>query len=362
MNQIAFDQYGPEMILTVTNPSIDMKGFLVIDNTTLGPGKGGIRMTADVTAEEVFRLARTMTWKNAIAGIPFGGAKAGIVWSGGSDDEKRQHVQAFARALAPLMPARYIAGPDVNSGEQEMAWFVEAVNDRQVATGKPTALGGLPHELGSTGFGVAEATLIALDHLGLDPRQATVAIEGFGNVGQFAAQFLSGKGVKVVAIADSKCTAYSKDGLDLAAIQAVKHQGKSVGQAVDVESLDRSAIFSLPVDVLILATVTDVITDANKNDLKARLIVEGANIPMTEAIERELHEKGVLIIPDFLANAGGVISSYAEHVAMQPEAMFALVEEKIHTAMKKVLDQSKTDSRPLREIGLELAREMVQSQ
>ena len=130
------DNFGPEYVIFVYDPALEMEGFLVVDNTALGPGKGGIRMTPDVSAEEVFRLARTMTWKNALAGIPFGGAKAGIIWRGGSDELKKQFVQSFARALKPFLVKKYIAGPDVGTGEREMQWFVEAVNNWRAATGK----------------------------------------------------------------------------------------------------------------------------------------------------------------------------------------------------------------------------------
>src|SRR3990167_4044860 len=172
-------KFGPEIVVKVYDPKIGMRGFLVIDNTMLGPGKGGIRMTPDVSEEEVFRLARTMTWKNAIADIPFGGAKAGIIWRGGSDSLKKQFIQSFARALKPLLLSKYIAGPDVNTGEREMQWFVEEAGSHKAATGKPAKLGGLPHELGSTGFGVFQAIRVAARFLDLDLRRARVAVEGF---------------------------------------------------------------------------------------------------------------------------------------------------------------------------------------
>lgn len=147
--EIPRDEFGPEYVIHAYDPVIGMRGFLVIDNTARGPGKGGIRMTAQVTAEEVFRLARIMTWKNAIADIPFGGAKAGIVWQGtvpgehrtkSKENLKKKYIQSFARALRPFIPKKYIAGPDVNTGEQEMQWFVEATGNWRSATGKPAKL------------------------------------------------------------------------------------------------------------------------------------------------------------------------------------------------------------------------------
>lgn len=219
------DQFGPELILEVWDPKLKMEGFLVIDNTTLGPGKGGIRMTANVSVEEVFRLARTMTFKNALSDLPFGGAKAGIIWpaspklkrgeKGGSKQLKKDYIQSFAKAITLLTPRKYIAGPDVNTGEEEMEWFVKATGNWRSATGKPgdycmKVFGkkgercGIPHEFGSTGFGVAQATEVAAALAGLPLKKATVAIHGFGNVGTFTYQYLTDMGAKVIALAELK--------------------------------------------------------------------------------------------------------------------------------------------------------------
>ena len=218
------DEFGPEYIINVYDPQIGMEGFLVIDNTTLGPGKGGIRMTPNVTAEEVFRLARAMTWKNAVAGIPFGGGKAGIIWSGGPDDLKKRFVQSFAKATNVFTPKKYIAGPDVNTGAKEMQWFVEATKKWNSATGKPENLCvkvlkgwekcGIPHEAGSTGFGVAHAAKTAVEVLGRDIKGMTVAIHGFGNVGTFTYKFLTEMGAKIIAIADHSGAIFCEDGFD----------------------------------------------------------------------------------------------------------------------------------------------------
>jgi glutamate dehydrogenase (NAD(P)+) len=194
--EIPKDKFGPEYIVKVYDPKIGRERFLVIDNTVLGPGKGGIRMTPEVTIEEVFRLARTMTWKNALAELPFGGAKAGIIWRGGHNNLKKQYIQSFARAIKLFTPRKYIAGPDINTGEKEMQWFVEATGNWRSATGKPANLCmkvfgkpgekcGIPHEFGSTGFGVAQVTAISCETAGIPLKNALVAIHGFGNVGSF---------------------------------------------------------------------------------------------------------------------------------------------------------------------------------
>jgi len=355
------DDFGPEYIINVYNPQLGMHGFLVIDNTNLGPGKGGVRMTSNINVEEVFRLARAMTWKNALADIPFGGAKSGIIWPGGDENLKKQFIQSFAKAIKFLTPKKYIAGPDVNTGEKEMQWFVEATGNLRSATGKPKKLNGLPHELGSTGFGVTQATLIATKLLGIDIKKATVAIDGFGNVGYFTFKFLKKLGANIVAIADSKGTGFSKQGFDEKELLKLKAQGKSVSDYSKAKKLSRDDIFSLKVDILIPASVTDVINEKNKNKIKAKIIIEGANIPMQEKIEEELFNRGIIIVPDFVANAGGVISSYAEYRGFDSQKMFKLVEEKIKNTTKIVLEKSLKLKENPRKIALEIAKSKVKS-
>jgi glutamate dehydrogenase (NAD(P)+) len=370
---IIHDTFGPEYVLEVYDPKLGMTGFLVIDNTALGPGKGGIRMTADVTKEEVFRLARTMTWKNSLAGIPFGGAKAGIVTPKNiTPERKKQFVQSFARALKPLTPARYIGGPDVNSGEKEMQWFADETGTWRSVTGKPSdfcalrpdgkgCMCGLPHELGSTGFGVAQAAKVAAGFAGVRLQGATVAIEGFGNVGTLTFKFLKEMGATIVAVSDSRGAAYRSAGLDEKTLHDLKAKGKSVADHPGAEKMERDALFGLAVDILIPAAVTDVINDGNKDKIKARIIVEGSNIAMREDIEDELWKKGITIVPDFVANAGGVISSYAEYEGMNPDQMFALVEEKIVGATRSVLEESRKKKMNPRLVAMAMAQKRVQT-
>lgn len=360
------DEFGPEYTLRVYDSRIGMEGFLLVDNTALGPGKGGIRMAPSVNVEEVFRLARTMTWKNALAGIPFGGAKAGIVWKNGTDELKKQFVQSFARALKPFLPKRYIAGPDVNTGEREMQWFVEAVGDWRAATGKPAAYCmkmfgkegekcGIPHEFGSTGFGVAKAASVAAKMAGIDLAGATVAIHGFGNVGTFALKYLSEMGAKVVAIAKSSGALWRENGFEQETLERMIKEGKSLDAYPGAERMSEEEFWSSRVDILIPASVTDVIHNGNKHLLQARVIVEGGNIPMTETIEAELFEQGILIVPDMVANAGGVISSYAEYRGYNPDRMFEIVEEKIVKATTSILRESIKTHRNPRAVAMEKA-------
>ena len=352
-------EIGPEYVVRVFDSAIGMEGFLVIDNTARGLGKGGIRMTPTVTEEEVERLARTMTWKNALADIPFGGAKGGIVWNGGTPEVKKQFVQSFARAIRSFVPERYIAGPDVSSGEEEMQWIAEAIGDNRAATGKPIALKGLPHELGSTGIGVAESAKVASEFLGIPIDRATVAIEGFGNVGTFACKRLEELGAKIIAVADSKATAVLESGLSFETLMKTKRETGSVGKYPGASEQDHDAVFSVGADIVIPASVTDVIHGGNVGTVRAKIIVEGANIPMREEIEETLRKRGILIVPDFVANAGGVISSYAEYAGKSAEEMFVLVKEKIIAATKTVLEESKKNNSAPREAAMEIARGRV---
>lgn len=370
-DRMSGDEWGPEYVVQVHDATIGLQGILVIDNTARGPGKGGIRMTPDVTEEEVFRLARTMTWKNALADIPFGGAKAGIRYTPGSGLDKKKLLQGFARAIKVFSPRKYIAGPDVNTGEREMEWFVEATGNWRSATGKPANLCmavfgrpgekcGIPHEFGSTGFGVAHATRVAAEVAGVDLRQATVAIEGFGNVGSFAFHYLRKLGATIVAVADRSGTIYATEGLQEQPLMARKARGQSVTGYPGGRKLSHDAIFGLPVDILIPAAVTDVINDRNKRSIKARIIVEGANIPMRESIELALHRRGVVVVPDFVANAGGVISSYAEYRGYNPKRMFDTVQSRVTKMTRLVLMESRRRKKNPRVVALEIARSRVQ--
>jgi len=365
------DKFGPKYIVKVYDPEINMEGFLVIDNTILGPGKGGIRMSADVTEEEVSRLARIMTWKNALAEIPFGGAKAGIIWKGGTDQLKKQYVQSFARAIKLFTPKQYIAGPDVNTGEKEMQWFVEATGNWRSVTGKPANICmkffgkpgekcGIPHEFGSTGFGVAQAVAETAKALNIDIRGARVSIHGFGNVGTFTYMYLQNMGAIIVVIADKSGAIFNDNGLNDAEIQKIIKNKLLLSECKQCRHISDKEFWKIPVDFLVPASVTDVINDSNKNDIRAKAIIEAGNIPMKENIEKELFQKGIFILPDFVANAGGVISSYAEYRGYNPKRMLELVETKIRKSVRLVLKQSIKVKKNPRDIALELAIKKVE--
>ena len=358
---VEFDEFGPEKIVSVYNAKIGMRGFVVIDNTALGPGKGGIRMTPTVTVEEVSRLARTMTWKCALADMPFGGAKSGIIADSKkiSGEKKESIVKTFSEALRIVCPELYIAAPDMYMAEKEMEWFADANGDGKACTGKPKWMGGLPHELGSTGFGVYHSTRVAAEYLNIDLNEATVAIEGFGNVGWFAAKFLSEAGSKLVAVSDSRGVVHNENGIDFVPLSKIKKETGSVINYTPASQNCCDNILDVNADILVTAARPSLIKVGDVDRLKFKLIVEGSNIPMTSDVEELCHMKDILVIPDFVANAGGVISSYVEYTGGNERSMFEMVEKNICKNTKTVLDNAKDKGCLPRLCALEIAKERV---
>lgn len=357
-NDVTSDEFGPERIVNIYDPKTGMEGVLCVDNTARGPGKGGIRLVPDISVQEVYRLARAMTWKNALADIPFGGAKAGIKGDPKKID-KIAWMRAFARGLKQLVPEVYIAGPDMNTTEKEMAAFADEVGFMGGATGKPLEVNGLPHELGSTGFGVTHSALVAMEFANVERKGATVAIEGFGNVGVFTARFMTEKGAKIVAVSDSKGAIYDAKGLDIPKLEKIKLETGSVTNYPGAKKISAGDLFALQVDVLVPGARPDVITAKNKDLVKAKVIVQGGNLPISAAIEAELEKKGIVNVPDFVANAGGVISSYVETIGGSPEQMFQIVERKLVANTRLVLKTAKEKKIPSRQAALGIAQERV---
>ena len=363
------DEWGPEKILQVYDPKTGMKGVLVIDNTTLGPGKGGIRMMPTVTTEEIFLLARTMTWKCALAKIPFGGAKSGIIADPKqmTEEKKMDLIRAFSKALKQVCPSLYVAAPDINTGEKEMATFAEANGSMKSTTGKPAHMCvkpgvkcGIPHEYGSTALGVVQAAFTAANYVNdLDIDHATVAIEGFGNVGSFVAEYLSQIDVKVVAVSDSQGCIYNPEGLNYEKLLDVKTKTGSVINYRPGKVLENKELFELAVDILVPAALPYVITEKNVERVKAKLVVEAANLPVRPEIEKVLDDRGALVVPDILANAGGVISSYAEYRGYNPKRMLELVQRKIRQNTIKVIETALSKDVALRDAAMNIAKERI---
>ncbi len=355
-----FDDFGPERIVEVYHPKLGLHGVLVVDNTALGPGKGGIRFTPSVSKEEVFRLARTMTWKNSMAGLPFGGAKCGIIGDPKklTPKQKDEWVAAFSRLIKGVCPQIYCAGPDINMAEHDMEVFAKANGDMKSCTGKPKKLGGLPHELGSTGFGVFHAIKVALKHMGKDIKKVKYAVEGYGNVGEFVCKFMSEAGAKLVAISDSRGTLVVPKGIDVKKLYEVK-KSKGTVTAYGGKVLPNKDICFQDVDVFVTAAIPDLFGVSDVPKIKAKLIVQGSNIATSVEAEVALAKKGVLVIPDFVANAGGVISSYIEYIGGTEKQMFKTVQEKITKNTQLVLERSKKDKVIPRIAAEKIAKERV---
>jgi glutamate dehydrogenase (NAD(P)+) len=298
-------------------------GYRVQYNITLGPAKGGIRYHPDVSLDEVTALAAWMTWKCAVAHIPFGGGKGGIVCDP-TRMSKRELEALTRRYIAEIIdaigPEKDVPAPDVNTNDQVMAWIMDTYSmhvghtSTAVVTGKPVEMGGSLGRREATGRGVMIVTREAAKHLGLDIKGATVAVQGFGNVGSVSAELLAGIGAKIVAITDWKGGVYNPKGLNLEKLLTHVRERKTVDDFPDAEPLTNEQLWGLDVDVLIPAALENQITMENAPDIRAKIVTEGANGPTTPEAHRHLHQRGVFVIPDILANSGGVTVSYFEWV------------------------------------------------
>lgn len=348
------DEIGPEKILYVYDPKTKLKGILVVDNTVRGPAIGGTRMAPDITTEEIFRLARAMTFKNAAADIPHGGGKSGIMADPNAKN-KYELIRSFAKGIEPI--ADYIPGPDMGTDECCMGIVREEIGR---AIGLPRELGGIPlDEIGSTGYGVAVSTEVACECALLDLSKASVAVEGFGAVGKAAVKFLTEKGARVVAVSDSKGAIYQPGGLNYEKLLEVKKATGAVKNYEGGRIIKKEEMFRLPVDILIPGARPDVITKDNARDIKAALVVEAANIPATREAEKILHDRGILVVPDFIANAGGVITAAVEYRGGTESEVFDVIKEKVVKNTRQVLEMVKDQKVRPRIAAEHLAKERV---
>ncbi|MCP5366406.1 MAG: Glu/Leu/Phe/Val dehydrogenase [Hyphomicrobiales bacterium] len=350
------DDLGPEKIIHLYDPATGLKAIVVVDNVAAGPAIGGTRMAADVTLEECVRLARAMTLKNAAAGLRHGGAKSVIVGDPRMPAaDKERTIRAFAKAIADLRD--YIPGPDMGTDETCMAW-VHDVTGRSV--GLPPELGGIPLDrIGATGFGLAQAIDAARGFCGLELDGARVVVQGYGSVGRHAARFLAARGARLVAVSDSRGALANPDGIDLDALDAAKAAGKGVADCAAGTPLAADDLVAVDCEVWIPAARPDVIHGDNVDRLRARLVAEGANIPATAGAERRLHERGILVLPDFIANAGGVICAAVEYAGGTRADAFAVIEEKIRGNTRAVLEDAAARAVPPRQAADDLAAARV---
>lgn len=300
------------------------EGHRVVHSSILGPSKGGVRFDPHVNIDEVKALAAWMTWKCAVVDIPYGGAKGGVCCNPRemSAGEVERLVRAYTAAMVDIFgPDRDIPAPDMGTGPREMAWMMDQYSRAQgmtvnaVVTGKPLVLGGSLGRVAATGRGVMVSALAAMEKLKMVPTKASCAVQGFGNVGANAALLLSERGVKIKAISDISGAYWNEDGIDI--LDAIKYKelnDHTLDGYSNAESIDNDALLETDVDVLVPAAMEDAITMENAHRIKAKLIVEGANGPTAADADSTIHDKGIVVVPDILANAGGVTVSYFEWV------------------------------------------------
>jgi glutamate dehydrogenase/leucine dehydrogenase len=300
------------------------EGYRVIHSTILGPSKGGIRFDPGVNLDEVKALAAWMTWKCAVVDIPYGGAKGGVTCNPRqmSAGEIERLMRAYTQAMASVFgPDQDIPAPDMGTGPREMAWLmdqysrIQGMTTHAVVTGKPLVMGGSLGRTEATGRGVMVSALTAMEKLKINPYKATCAVQGFGNVGSWAARLLHERGLVVNAVSDLAGAYYNATGIDID--KAIKYRDLNKGSLegfTGAEKISNNDLLTLPVDLLVPAATEDVITSENAPDIKARLIVEGANGPTSSRADNIINEKGITVVPDILANAGGVTVSYFEWV------------------------------------------------
>jgi len=375
---IPYDSFGPEKVIIVKEPSVNLTGFLVIDNTAPGPGKGGLRMAPDVTADEVFRLARIMTWKCAIAGVreglPFGGAKAGIKADPKkiSPERKKLLIKAFAEAIRPFCPQHYISAPDMGTDSSDMDTFVKAIGDRNAATGKTKDLGGIEERRGATARGLLYTISYVLDYYGIDPNECTVALMGFGKVGKPTARMLYERGFKVIAVTDSQGGVYDKDGLDVYDLIKVKEGYGTVASYLNqlkdahpnAKPITNEAMLRLKKEsknekrIFIPAAAGGVYDEKTAKEIVADFIFEAANDPAKNPETYSVfHKRGIININDFVANKGGVVVSYAElNRLLQPETLLI---ESVERVLDRILPVAEDRNVPPRTVALELANHHV---
>jgi len=338
--------------------------YLVYHSAARGPPcKGGIRMSSDVTVEEVAQLAELMTYKNALMDLPFGGAKSGIVADSNLPSEAKQVImEGYAHELrGELLSGNYVPAPDMGTGPREMAVIFGETHVRESVTGKPIGIGGLPGRKEATGYGVAAVSARAVEEfLKKDISDVTVAVQGFGNVGSWTCEFLSGMGAKIVAISDVRGGTFQKDGIELKELQGYFQKNGTV-DGFGGNRTTNQKLLELDVDLLVPAAVGEVVTRENAANVKADLIVEGANAPVTKEADEILRKNGTIIIPDILANAGGVVASYDEWrkgksgSKTKREETFVTIKSALLEAFEETLDFSAKKNVVFRKAALALA-------
>ena len=351
--------------VTMDNGKVSVfEGYRVVHSTILGPSKGGIRYDMNVHLDEVKALAAWMTWKCAVVDLPYGGAKGGIICdpTSMSVGELERLTRAYTLSMKDIFgPDRDIPAPDMGTGPREMAWLLDEFSKTvgattpAVVTGKPLVMGGSLGRTEATGRGVMVSALAALAKLGMDPKATTAVVQGFGNVGSWAAKLLAEKGVRIKGVSDISGAYWNEAGINIDDAIAYKnvHNGRLEG-FTGATPMNPDELLTSDVDMLVPAAVEDVITEHNAPFLKAKLIVEGANGPTSASADPIINEKGIMVVPDILANSGGVTVSYFEWVQNRQGFKWSLdmVTERadriMNDAFEKVYETSKKYDIPMR--------------
>ncbi len=346
---------GPrEIIETQLNPLISnnklirVTAFIVRHNYALGPAKGGIRMTPDVTIDDVSGLAMEMTWKTALIDVPFGGGKSGIRFAPKSitTEDKEIIIRAFTRAMhRHIGPEIYVPAPDMGTTQSDMGHIRDCISYSEgtaitrgcFVTGKPVIVGGIVGRTEATGRGVVHTIMTACEKLNLDINDLTVAVQGFGNVGSVAALEIAQSGAKVIAISELAGSLYNSQGIDVPALAEHVEKTGSVLDFPHAEKIEHDALFELDCDILIPAATQSQITVKNAPKIKAKIIAEGANAPTTPAADEIINQKNIFVIPDILCNAGGVFVSYLEYTQETQREQWTL--EEVNQRLSKRMTQ-----------------------
>lgn len=357
-NPVISDDLGPLKIIHIHQPTVNLRATLVIDNVARGPSVGGMRMALDVSTEECVRLARAMTLKNAAADLPHGGGKMVIYADPNMPAEQKEPL---LRCLAGALRTEtdYLFAPDMGTDEICMAWIKDEVGR---AVGLPRNQGGIPlNEIGATAWGLVEAIEVACDAINLKLSNCRFVMQGFGAVGMNATRFLCQRGATLVAAADWKGAIANADGLDIAPLIALQKQGRSITELFGAQRISPDQLLSVECDIWVPAARPDVINSDNVDQLNTRMLPQGANIPATAAAEQRLHERDILVIPDFIANAGGIICGSLEYQGCDESMVLPAISEKVRRNSEIVIADALKQNILPREAALKLARSRLEN-
>ncbi len=358
LSRVTFDDLGPERIHCFYDPKTKMRAFVAIDTTRFMIAGGGVRMAPDVAVSEVTRLARAMTFKYAMLEMPCGGAKAGIVLDP-ADPSRPAVMAAFVRAIKPLVDTgAFMPGADMGTSSAD---FDSLWGDRVTTNLATETFEGLPLEAQLTGAGVVAAAKAACEALSRPLRGATVALEGFGKVGVGASKFFVREGASVVAISTIEGALYDPKGLDVTALLALreKYGDALLAHAKGVQRIAREELFTLPVDVLVPGARPDVIHEGNVERISAKLVSPAANIPYAAGTLPRLHARGIVALPDFVTNAGGVLGAMASIQGLTPAQTFAMVADRVGTNVKLVLEAARSENASAFDAAVRIARQRL---